>query len=406
MQPVEAGGTMAELIPVGIVRAQRFIALHLIAQAGKPVPMPAEEPILTLRANLEGLCRTASLTGRESGELSRALAYLAYNMTRAGSATGVGLARAADWTFHIHKRSSRGLNPVPTALLPRALELWKQGAAIGALSLTDESVDFCRTETRHFFCALFILAQPLDPAHLRWLSQPHFADAWRAGAVLDAELLDRLAAILRDSWHQRAPLWAARVLSYIGGTHVSRLFWTVLGDDPGTISNTHGYPSQNEQDEAAVILTRVRALFHHCLVRALRRGDGQAREYCGHLMRHLRHDKQIFGPEWDTFLPPELVPLLQDEQPAVRIEVGAILLILNKHLQPLVGSAMLEILSHPDPNVRWEAAMVMARAGGRRASEPLLEAVKAGSHRQRSAAMRCLGDLGDPRAVPALIDVL
>ncbi|HVC82696.1 MAG TPA: HEAT repeat domain-containing protein, partial [Chloroflexota bacterium] len=396
---------MTESIPVGLVRAQRFIAVHLITQAETPARTVAEEPILAVRAEVESAFRAANLAGTQASELSRALAYLAYNTTRCPSSR-VGLDRFADWTFHLHKRSRRGLNPIPPTLLPKALDLWKQGVAIGVLSLTDESVDFRRTETRLFFCALFILAQPLDPAHLRWLSQPEFAAAWRAGAVLDPELPGRLAAILRGSRHQREPIWTARVLSYIGGTQVAQLFWTMLGGDPGTISDTPEYPSQNEQDEAAVILTRVRALFHHCLLRALRRGDGQAREYCGHLIHHLRLDKEIFGPEWNTFLPPELVPLLQDEQPEVRIEVGAILLVLNQHLQPMVGLSMLEILNHANPNVRWEAAMVMARAGGRRAVEPLLEAVKAGNHGQRHAAMRCLGDLGDPRAVPALIDVL
>ena len=388
---------MTESIPVGLVRAQRFIAVHLITQAGTPARTVAEEPILAVRAEVESAFRAANLAGTQASELSRALAYLAYNTTRCPSSR-VGLDRFADWTFHLHKRSRRGLNPIPPTLLPKALDLWKQGVAIGVLSLTDESVDFRRTETRLFFCALFILAQPLDPAHLRWLSQPEFAAAWRAGAVLDAELLDRLAAILRDSRHQRVPLWAARVVSFIGGAQVSQLFWTVLGDDPGSTSGKDHKP-----EDAKAIIAQARELFRHCLIRALRHGDSLAREYCGHL---LRHDSEVFGPAGDPLLAAELMPLLLDEEPEVQIEAGASLLRLNAHMRPMVGLAMRELLHHPDPHVRWDAAIVMARAGGRSTLEPLLEAMKCGNHRQRHAALRCLGDLGDPRAVPSLLDVL
>src|SRR5512136_611035 len=67
---------------------------------------------------------------------------------------------------------------------------------------------------------------------------------------------------------------------------------------------------------------------------------------------------------------------------------------------------LIDLLVHPELNVRWRAAEALGEARDPRAVEPLITALRSGAKWLRQGSAWALGKIGDPRAVEPLVAAL
>lgn len=112
---------------------------------------------------------------------------------------------------------------------------------------------------------------------------------------------------------------------------------------------------------------------------------------------------------WPRPVPPELVKGLlaavDDENPKVRLEaIYALGTIARAPLTDEQAQLLIKALDHYDPAIRAGAARVAGRLRVAAAGDALIKAINDSSAAARYAAMRGLGEIGEPRAVQALTE--
>ncbi len=112
---------------------------------------------------------------------------------------------------------------------------------------------------------------------------------------------------------------------------------------------------------------------------------------------------------WPRPVPPELVKGLlaavDDENPKVRLEaIYALGTIARAPLTDEQAPLLIKALDHYDPAIRAGAARVAGRLRVAAAGDALIKAINDSSAAVRYAAMRGLGEIGEPRAVQALTE--
>jgi len=182
------------------------------------------------------------LKAEEKEELIEQLSLLAFNMSDDG-VKSTNPAQAAGWLFHLRDKQlssfwkkycniTDGIEPEATSTEPQqATAKLKQAQACGLITIQNGELKIAHQWLQQYFCALFLLKQPLNKEWLDRVIILLFEEFWPMWAGMDNTLVDRLLDWLQASANKEHHIIVA--LGKIGDPRaVEPLIHTLKVDDP------------------------------------------------------------------------------------------------------------------------------------------------------------------------------